>query len=85
MPFPSVTGYVTGFDEGTDKIFHVTSDATKLFELTICAGAIYGDKRATVVLNNGTKREVFLPVGNTFPTLPPGRSCSMRVLTPLTL
>ncbi|KAK0702396.1 GH26 endo-beta-1,4-mannanase [Lasiosphaeris hirsuta] len=61
------TGYVTGFDEGTDKItFNVTSDATKLYELTIRAGAIYGDKRTTVVLNNGISSEVFLPAGNTF-------------------
>lgn len=61
------TGYVTGFDESADKVtFTVNSATTRLYDLSIRAAAIYGDKRTTVVLNGGASSEVFFAAGETF-------------------
>lgn len=68
------TGYVTGFDEGNDKVtFTVTSDAAKLYDLSIRAAAIYGEKRTTVVLNNGASSEVYFPASTGFSSIPAGQ------------
>ncbi|KAK4129173.1 glycoside hydrolase family 26 protein [Parathielavia appendiculata] len=61
------TGYVTGFDQATDKVtFKVDSATTRLYDLSIRVAAIYGDKRTSVVLNGGASSEVFFPAGTTF-------------------
>ncbi|KAK3905780.1 mannan endo-1,4-beta-mannosidase [Staphylotrichum tortipilum] len=61
------TGYVTGFDQATDKVtFTVPSTTTRLYDLTIRVAAIYGDKRTTLILNNGASSEVFFAAGTTF-------------------
>lgn len=68
------TGYVTGFDEATDKVtFHVDSDATKLYDLSIRVAAIYGEKRTTVVLNGGANSEVYFPASDTFDDIAAGQ------------
>ncbi|KAK3392834.1 glycosyl hydrolase family 26-domain-containing protein [Podospora didyma] len=68
------TGYVTGFDEGTDKItFTINSDTTKLYDLVIRAGAIYGDKRTSVILNGGASSEVYFPSSTAFADIPAGQ------------
>jgi mannan endo-1,4-beta-mannosidase len=68
------TGYVTGFDQSTDKItFTVSSTTTKLYDLSIRYAAIYGDKRTTVILNNGAASEVSFTAGTSFTTVPAGQ------------
>ena len=55
----SGTGYVTGFEEATDKItfsFEVADE--RLYDLSIRYAGIYGEKRASVVLNGGVSFEV---------------------------
>ncbi|KAK4041448.1 mannan endo-1,4-beta-mannosidase [Parachaetomium inaequale] len=67
-------GYVTGFDEATDKVtFTVTSDTSKLYDLSIRVAAIYGDKRTSVVLNGGATSEVAFPAGTTWTTVAAGQ------------
>ncbi|KAK4652573.1 Mannan endo-1,4-beta-mannosidase man26A [Podospora pseudocomata] len=67
-------GYVTGFDEGSDKItFQISSATTKLYDLSIRYAAIYGDKRTNVVLNNGAVSEVFFPAGDSFTSVSAGQ------------
>ena len=68
------TGYVTGFDQATDKVtFTVPSTTTRLYDLTIRVAAIYGDKRTTVILNNGASSEVFFAAGTTFVNVAAGQ------------
>ncbi|KAK4156194.1 mannan endo-1,4-beta-mannosidase [Chaetomidium leptoderma] len=68
------TGYVTGFEDATDKVtFIVDSATTKLYDLSIRAAAIYGDKRTSVVLNGGASSEVFFAAGETFADVPAGQ------------
>ncbi|KAK3376135.1 glycoside hydrolase family 26 protein [Lasiosphaeria ovina] len=67
-------GYVTGFDASGDKItFHVNSSSVALFDLSIRAAAVYGDKRTTVVLNGGASSEVFLAAGTAFAAVAAGQ------------
>ena len=68
------TGYVGGFDEGTDKItFTIPSSATKLYDLSIRYAGIYGEKRTSVVLNSGASNEVFFAATETFSTVSAGQ------------
>ncbi|AEO53670.1 glycoside hydrolase family 26 protein [Thermothelomyces thermophilus ATCC 42464] len=68
------SGYVTGFDEASDKItFEVESEATKLYDLSIRIAAIYGDKHTTVVLNGGASSDVSFPAGDTWVDVPAGQ------------
>ncbi|KAK3319582.1 glycosyl hydrolase family 26-domain-containing protein [Cercophora scortea] len=72
----SGSGYVGGFDEGTDKItFTVPSTATgaKLYDLGVRYAGIYGEKRTTVVLNGGASTEVLLPASDSFATVSGGQ------------
>lgn len=68
------TGYVAGFDEGSDKItFTILSSTTKLYDLSIRYAGIYGDKRTTIVLNGGGNAEVFFPATETFSSVSAGQ------------
>ncbi|KAG7292869.1 Mannan endo-1,4-beta-mannosidase man26A [Staphylotrichum longicolle] len=68
------TGYVTGFDQATDKItFKVDSATARLYDLSIRVAAIYGDKRTSVVLNGGASSEVFFAAGTTFTSVAAGQ------------
>jgi len=68
------TGYVTGFDEGSDKVtFNISSDSTRLYDLTIRVGAIYGEKRTSVILNGGASSEVYFPASQTFANVAGGQ------------
>ncbi|KAL1843477.1 hypothetical protein VTJ49DRAFT_1348 [Mycothermus thermophilus] len=68
------TGYVGGFDEASDKItFKVDSATTRLYDLSIRVAAIYGEKRTTVVLNNGPASEVYFPAGDSFVDISAGQ------------
>ncbi|KAK3987385.1 family 26 putative glycoside hydrolase [Cladorrhinum sp. PSN332] len=74
VPGYTGTGYVTGFDEGSDKVtFTITSETTRLYDLSIRAAAIYGDKRTSVVLNNGASSEVYFPASDGFNAIPAGQ------------
>ncbi len=65
---------MTGFDTGTDKVtFTVTSSTTRLYDLTIRVAAIYGDKYASIVLNNGATSEVFFASGTTWANVAAGQ------------
>ncbi|KAK0649977.1 GH26 endo-beta-1,4-mannanase, partial [Cercophora newfieldiana] len=71
---PAGTGYVTGFDEGSDKVtFNVSSATTRLYDFTIRVAAIYGDKRTSVVLNGGASSEVYFPAATGFANIPAGQ------------
>ncbi|KAK0614692.1 glycosyl hydrolase family 26-domain-containing protein [Immersiella caudata] len=68
------TGYVNGFDTGTDKVsFKVNSDSIKLYDLTIRVAAIYGEKRTSVVLNGGASSEVYFPASQSFSNIAAGQ------------
>ncbi|KAK3311839.1 glycoside hydrolase superfamily [Apodospora peruviana] len=68
------SGYVAGFDEGTDKItFSIPSNATKLYDLTIRYAGIYGEKRTSVVLNSGANTEVLFPATEAFTSVSAGQ------------
>jgi mannan endo-1,4-beta-mannosidase len=68
------TGYVTGFDEVTDKItFSANSDSVKLYDLSIRYAGIYGEKRTSVVLNGGASSEVYFPATEAFITIAAGQ------------
>jgi mannan endo-1,4-beta-mannosidase len=67
-------GYVTGFDEATDKItFNVSSSSSKLYDLSIRVAAIYGEKRTTVLLNGGASSEVYFPSNQVFADIAAGQ------------
>lgn len=68
------SGYVTGFDQATDKVtFKVDSPSLKLYDLSIRVAAIYGEKRTNVVLNNGASSEVYFAASETFTTVAAGQ------------
>ncbi|KAK2053947.1 family 26 glycosyl hydrolase [Colletotrichum caudatum] len=63
------TGYVTGFEDASDKLtFNVDcpGQGRKLFDLSIRYAAVYGEKRTSVVLNGGAASEVPLAAGQTW-------------------
>lgn len=65
---------MTGFDEGSDKVtFNISSDSTRLYDLTIRVGAIYGEKRTSVILNGGASSEVYFPASQTFANIAGGQ------------
>ncbi|KAL2256054.1 hypothetical protein VTK26DRAFT_2262 [Humicola hyalothermophila] len=68
------SGYVTGFDEATDKVtFRVNSDSARLYDLNIRVAAIYGEKYTTVVLNGGASSEVHFAASETFTDVAAGQ------------
>ncbi len=68
------SGYVTGFDESTDKVtFSVSSAAVQLYDLSIRVAAIYGDKRTSLILNGGSSSEVYFAASDTFTTVAAGQ------------
>ncbi|KAM7205189.1 glycoside hydrolase family 26 protein [Naviculisporaceae sp. PSN 640] len=68
------TGYVAGFDEGSDKItFNIPSSTTKLYDLSIRYAGIYGEKRTTVLLNGGGNTEVLFPATESFSSVSAGQ------------
>ncbi|EFQ25959.1 glycosyl hydrolase family 26 [Colletotrichum graminicola] len=63
------TGYVTGFEDATDKVtinVDCKGDGQKLLDLSIRYAAIYGEKRTNVVFNGGAASEVLLTAGQTW-------------------
>ncbi|KAI1171894.1 carbohydrate-binding module family 35 [Nemania sp. FL0916] len=70
----SGAGYVGGFDEAADNItFTVTSDSTRLYDLSIRYAGIYGAKVTTVVLNGGARTDVSLAETSEFATVEGGQ------------
>ncbi|RYP22092.1 hypothetical protein DL765_001851 [Monosporascus sp. GIB2] len=70
----SGTGYVTGFEEATDKVtFTVTSDSLKLYDISIRYAGIYGEKRTRMVLNGGPSSEVLFSASDTWATAEGGQ------------
>ncbi|KAL2022635.1 hypothetical protein VTK56DRAFT_4979 [Thermocarpiscus australiensis] len=68
------TGYVTGFDQATDKVtFNISSDSSKLYDLSIRVAAIYGEKRTYVVINGGASSEVYFPASDVFTSIAAGQ------------
>lgn len=68
------SGYVTGFDEATDKItFEVESATSQLYDLSIRIAAIYGDKHTTVVLNGGASSDVAFTASDTWADISGGQ------------
>ncbi|EGS22650.1 uncharacterized protein CTHT_0011220 [Thermochaetoides thermophila DSM 1495] len=68
------SGYVTGFDQSSDKItFKINSPSTRLYDLSIRVAAIYGEKRTTVVLNGASSSEVYFPASDSFITVSGGQ------------
>ncbi|EAQ93088.1 hypothetical protein CHGG_01323 [Chaetomium globosum CBS 148.51] len=68
------TGYVTGFEDATDKVtFTIDSETTQLYDLSIRAAAIYGEKRTTVILNGGASSEVLFPAADTWADIAGGQ------------
>uniref|UniRef100_A0A8H7N338 GH26 domain-containing protein n=1 Tax=Bionectria ochroleuca TaxID=29856 RepID=A0A8H7N338_BIOOC len=70
----SGSGYVGGFDESTDKItFTIDSDALTLYDVSIRYAGIYGEKRASLVLNGGSTSEVIIPETTTWDSVSAGQ------------
>lgn len=65
---------MTGFSDATDKVtFTVDSTSTQLYDFTIRAAAIYGDKRTSVILNGGASSEVYFPAADTWADIAAGQ------------
>ena len=65
---------MTGFDQSDDKVtFTVSSSTTRLYDLTIRVAAIYGDKHATVILNNGASSDVSFAASTTWVNVAAGQ------------
>lgn len=63
-----------GFDESTDKItFTIDSDALTLYDVSIRYAGIYGEKRASLVLNGGSTSEVIIPETTTWESVSAGQ------------
>ncbi|KAK2037676.1 family 26 glycosyl hydrolase [Colletotrichum somersetense] len=63
------TGYVTGFEDASDKLtinVDCQGGSQKLFDLSIRYAAIYGEKRTSVVFNGGAASEVSFAAGQTW-------------------
>ncbi|KAK2026403.1 family 26 glycosyl hydrolase [Colletotrichum zoysiae] len=63
------TGYVTGFEDASDKLtinVDCQGGGQKLFDLSIRYAAIYGEKRTSVVFNGGAASEVSFAAGQTW-------------------
>ncbi|KAF6824971.1 mannan endo-1,4-beta-mannosidase [Colletotrichum plurivorum] len=72
----SGTGYVTGFEDDTDKLtinVDCAGEGQKLFDLKIRFAGIYGEKRTNVVLNGGAANEVLLAAGETWADVSAGQ------------
>ena len=68
------TGYVEGFDEGTDKItFSVPATASQLYDLKLVYSGPNGDKYTYVVLNGAGGSQVSLPSTTTWTTVSAGQ------------
>ncbi|GKT46133.1 mannan endo-1,4-beta-mannosidase [Colletotrichum spaethianum] len=70
------TGYVTGFEDATDKLtinVDCQGEGQKLFDLSIRYAGIYGEKRTNVILNGGAASEVLLTAGETWATANAGQ------------
>lgn len=61
MPGYSGTGFVSGFDTGSDSVtVNLTVPNTALYDLTFAYSAPYGQKNTYVILNGATSGEVTL-------------------------
>ncbi|OSS47581.1 hypothetical protein B5807_07252 [Epicoccum nigrum] len=68
------TGYVEGFDEGTDKItFTVPATSSQLYDLKLVYNGPYGDKFTYVVLNGAGGSQVSLPATTAWTTVAAGQ------------
>lgn len=68
------TGYVTGFEDATDKVtFEVTSESLTLYDISIRYAGIYGEKRTSLILNGGSTSEVVLAEGDTWANVSGGQ------------
>ncbi|KAH7311601.1 GH26 endo-beta-1,4-mannanase [Stachybotrys elegans] len=70
----SGTGYVGRFEAADDRIrFEIPSEEQGLYDLTITYAGIYGEKRASVVLNSGASEEVYFAQSTGFEDAPAGQ------------
>ncbi|OHE97167.1 glycosyl hydrolase family 26 [Colletotrichum orchidophilum] len=70
------TGYVTGFEDATDKVtinLDCQGEGQKLFDLSIRYAGIYGEKRTNVILNGGAASEVLLSATETWTNVSAGQ------------
>ncbi|KAK1722687.1 hypothetical protein CaCOL14_010927 [Colletotrichum acutatum] len=70
------TGYVTGFEDATDKFtinLDCQGEGQKLFDLNIRYAGIYGEKRTNVILNGGAASEVLLAATETWANVSAGQ------------
>ncbi|KAK1711797.1 family 26 glycosyl hydrolase [Colletotrichum lupini] len=70
------TGYVTGFEDVTDKVtinLDCQGEGQKLFDLNIRYAGIYGEKRTNVILNGGAASEVLLAATETWANVSAGQ------------
>ncbi|KAJ0158967.1 Mannan endo-1,4-beta-mannosidase A [Colletotrichum tanaceti] len=70
------TGYVTGFEDATDKLtinLDCQGAGQKLFDLSVRYAAVYGEKRTNIILNGGAASEVLLVAGDTWATANAGQ------------
>ncbi|KXH69245.1 glycosyl hydrolase family 26 [Colletotrichum salicis] len=70
------TGYVTGFEDATDKVtinLDCQGEGQKLFDLNIRYAGIYGEKRTNVILNGGAASEVLLAATETWANVSAGQ------------
>ncbi|TEA20895.1 Mannan endo-1,4-beta-mannosidase [Colletotrichum sidae] len=69
-------GYVTSFEDDTDKVtisIDCAAEGQKLFDLSIRYAGIYGEKRTNVVLNGGAANEVLIAAGDTWANVSAGQ------------
>ncbi|KAH7110882.1 mannan endo-1,4-beta-mannosidase-like protein [Dendryphion nanum] len=68
------TGYVEGFDTGTDSIkFTVNATESRLYDLKLIYNGPYGDKYTNVVLNGAGGSQVSLPATTAWTTVSAGQ------------
>jgi mannan endo-1,4-beta-mannosidase len=68
------TGYVTGFDEGTDSVtITVTAASTALYNLNVTYQAPYGEKYTSLSLNGVASGQIYFPASTVFGTVSGGQ------------
>lgn len=71
----SGTGYVTGFDAGTDTLtITVNTPQQALYDITIGYRSEYGEKYTRLAVNGNSLGEVFLPTSTSFSETAGGRA-----------
>lgn len=71
---PTGTGYVTSFDDATDKLtFHIPSTGQALYDLSVTYAGPNGEKTTSMILNNGTTSSLLLPASTSFVSVSGGQ------------